>query len=471
MKNIIIKSYLLVLIAIFTSCSDFGDININPNEPTFVGTETLLTGAQRFISNVVGSDDGVLFVQHMSEITYTENSRYGAIRTDYGRWYSGPLANLQKIIKLNSDDATKGSYISGGSNQNQIGVARIMKAYFFNHVVERWGPMPYSKALNGNEVLLPAYDDESAIYADLLNELKEASSQLDGGTIVGDIIYGGDTEQWKKFANTLRAAIAIKIADVDNNLAKSTFVDAANAGLIEETLYYDYLAESSNENPWYTSFRTRTDYAISDVLVDFLTNTNDPRLFAFADPAKSSGVIVGMPYGLENSTFSPPTVSYPHSENVRGQDKDIPIISMSQIQFMMAEAVARGWMTGSAETHYNDAITLSMNAWGIVNSIEIDNFIAQPSVKYDATNWKKSIGTQKWVALFGQGYDAWTEWRRLDFPVLKVAEAPLNPSEQIPLRFMYPETELTLNSVNYNAAISKLTGGDTDGAKLWWDKF
>jgi len=331
--------------------------------------------------------------------------------------------------------------------------------------------MPYSKALMGNEILLPAYDDESVIYADLLKELKEAASQLDGGTIAGDIIFSGDTEQWKKFANTLRAAIAIKIADADGNLAKSTFTEAVSAGLIEETAYYDILAESSNENPWYTAFRTRTDYAISDVLVDFLTNTNDPRLSAFADPAKSSGVIVGMPYGLENSTFSPPTVSYPHSENVRGQDKDIPIISMAQIHFMMAEAVARGWMTGSAETHYNAAITSSMNAWGVNNISEINTFLAQPGVKYDAANWKKSIGTQKWVALYGQGYDAWTEWRRLDFPVLKIAEAPLNPSEKIPLRFMYPETEITLNMVNYNAAISKLTGGDTDGAKLWWDKF
>jgi hypothetical protein len=462
---------MFTFVAILSSCSEFGDININPNEPTFVGTKTLLTGALRSIAGVVGSPDGVLFVQHMSEITYTENSRYGAIREDYGRWYTGPLANLQKIIQLNSDEVTRASHVSGGSNQNQIGVARIMKAYFFNHAVERWGPLPYSKALKGNEILLPAYDDESIIYSDLLKELREAALQLDGGHIEGDIIFGGDTEQWKKFANTLRASIAMKIADADGNLAKSTFTDAIKAGLIHETVHYDFLPESNNENPWFSAFRTRTDYAVSDVIVDFLTGTNDPRLEAFADPAKSSGIIVGMPYGLENSTVSPPTVSYPHSDNVRGQDKDVPIISIAQVHFMMAEAVARGWITGNAETHYNAAITASMNAWGIDNSTEINNFLAQSSVKYNTSNWKKSIGTQKWVALFGQGFDAWTEWRRLDFPILKIAEAPLNPSEKIPVRFMYPETEVTLNAANYNAVVAKMNGGDTDGAKLWWDKF
>lgn len=471
MKKLIIKIFTLALVVTLPSCSDFGDINTNPNEPTFVGTETLLTSAQRSVSNVVGNYFGVLYVQQMSDITYTEDSRYGATRADYGGWYTGPLANLQKIIALNTNEATRETVLAGGSNDNQIAVARILKAYFFNHIVERWGPLPYSQALKGNEQLLPSYDDESLIYTDLLKELKEAAAQLDGGNILGDIILNGDTNEWKKFANTLRASIAIKISDADAALAKSTFLDAVSSGLITSTVYYDYLAESSNENPWYSYFRTRTDYAISDVMVAFLENTNDPRLSAFADPAKSSGTIVGMPYGLENSTFSPPTVSFPHSENVRGQDRDIPIISISQVHFMMAEAAARGWINDNPATHYNAAITESMHQWGVDNESEINNFLDQPSVKYDAATWKKSIGYQKWVALYGQGWDAWVEWRRLDFPVLKVAETPLNPSEAIPLRNMYPEIEKTLNTANYNAVIAKLNGGDTDGAKLWWDKF
>ncbi|MBK8516391.1 MAG: SusD/RagB family nutrient-binding outer membrane lipoprotein [Saprospiraceae bacterium] len=471
MKKLINKLYILTVVLFLGSCGDFGGINTNPNAPVFVGTETLLTGAQQSVSDVVGSYFGELFVQHMSDITYTEDSRYGATRLDFGGWYAGPLANLQKIINLNVSSDTKDRVLSGGSNVNQIGVARIMKAYFFNHIVERWGPLPYSQALKGSDQLLPGYDDESAIYADIIKELKEAAAQLDGGTIKGDIIFKGDTKLWKTFANTLRAQIAIKIADADATLAKATFTDAVNSGLITSTAFYDYLAESANENPWYSRFRTRTDFAISDVFVNFLTSTSDPRLASFADPAKSSGKIVGMPYGLENSSISPPTVSFPHTDNVRGQDKDIPIISMSQVNFMMAEAVARGWITGNAETHYNNAITASMNYWKITNATVISTFLAQPSVKYDAANWKKSIATQMWVSLYDQGYDAWREWRRLDFPKLKVAQAPLNPSEAIPLRNMYPETEKTLNTANYNAVIGKLTGGDTDGAKLWWDKF
>ena len=95
--------------------------------------------------------------------------------------------------------------------------------------------------------------------------------------------------------------------------------------------------------------------------------------------------------------------------------------------------------------------------------------MAQDDVRYDAGNWKKSIGMQKWIALYTQGYDAWQEWRRLDYPELSPAEAPLNPSEDIPLRNMYGSSEKTLNTANYENALNILGGEDTDGIRLWWD--
>ncbi len=453
------------------ACGDFGDLNQNPNEPTFVGTQTLLTSAQREVASVVGSAEGILYVQQMSEITYTENSRYGAVINDFNGWYSGPLENLEQIIELNSNEDTKGSVLSGGSNNNQIGVARIMKAYYFAHMVERWGPVPLSNALKGAANLAPSYDDEATIFATLFKELKEGAAQLDGGFITGDILLGGDTNEWKKFANTIRANLAMRISDVDDATAKSEFNSAVSGGIFSETFSYNYLGEAANENPWFARFRTRTDYAISNVFVDFLTNTNDPRLNSFADPAASTGTIQGMPYGLENSEYLPTDVSFPNSTYIRAQDSDIPIFSSAQIHFLHSEAAARGWTSGNAEAHYNAAIAASMNQWGITDGDAIAAFIAQDGVKYDASNWKKSIGVQKWVALYTQGYEAWAEWRRLDFPKLQVAEGPLNPSEAIPLRHMYPTSEATLNAENYNAALSKIGGTDTDGARLYWDKF
>jgi hypothetical protein len=464
-----LKIFYICLLTFFASCSDFGDTNVNPNAPEFVGTETLLTSAQLSVGSVVGANVPVLYVQHLSDITYTESSRYGDVIADFNGWYTGPLANLQQIINLNTDEETKNDVLSGGSNNNQIGVAMILQAYFYQFIVDRWGPLPFTDALKGTEILLPSYDSEQTIYMAAISMLKNAVGMLDGGTVEGDIILGGDTNEWKKFGNTLRANMALRMADVDPATGKSEFVSAVGSGILSSTVAYNYLAEAANQNPWFARFITRSDYAISDVFYNYLTATNDPRLNSFADPVKSTGVITPMPYGLENSDVNPEDVSFPNSTYVRAQDNDIPIFSEAQIHFMMAEAAARGWISDNAETHYNAAISASMNQWGISDAAAIAAFTAQDGVKYNAANWKKSIGEQKWVALFTQGYEAWAEWRRLDYPILQVAQAPLNLSEQIPARFMYPASESQLNTENYNAALSMIGGTDTDGAKLWWD--
>lgn len=464
-----LKIFYIGLLTFFASCSDFGDTNVNPNAPESVGTETLLTSAQLSISSVVGSALPVVWVQHISEITYTETSRYQDVQQAFDGWYTGPLANLQNIIDLNTNEDTKNSVLSGGSNNNQIGVAMILQGYFYQNIVDRWGPLPFTQALKGTEVLLPAYDSEETIYSGVFEMLKNGAGMLDGGSITGDIILGGDTDEWKKFANTVRAQMALRIADVDPAKAQSEFTSAVNAGLFSSTVSYNYLAEAANQNPWFARFITRSDYAISDVLYNYLVATNDPRLNSFADPVASTGTITPMPYGLENSDVNPEDVSFPNSTYVRAQDNDIPIFSAAQIKFMLAEAAARGWTSGNAETLYNEAIAASMNQWGISDAAAIAAFVAQDGVKYNAANWKKSIGEQKWVALFTQGYEAWAEWRRLDYPVLQVAQAPLNPSENIPLRWIYPASEEQLNKANYESAVSMLGGNDTDGAKIWWD--
>ena len=300
MKLYIKSIYMFLVVGLLASCGDFGDLNVNPNEPTKVGTETLLTSAQRSTSGIVGNVTTMLYVQHMSDITYTENSRYQGVIADFNGWYNGPLANLQLIIDLNSDPETASDVLSGGSNNNQIAAARIMKAFYFDHLVQRWGAVPYSEALKGVEDFSPAYDSEQSIYADIMKELNEAAGQLGDGIIFGDILFDGDTNKWKKFANTLRASIALRLSDVDGAM-KGEFTSALSSGIFTETVSYDYLEEAANQNPWFSRFVTRTDYAISDVLVDYLLETNDARLYSFADPAEESGVITAMPYGLENS--------------------------------------------------------------------------------------------------------------------------------------------------------------------------
>lgn len=465
-------------LVVFTGCGEFDDLNVDPNNPVSVQTGTLITSAQRSMSDAVGSSLGALYAQHISDIIYTEGGRYQSILADFSTWYSGPLQNLQTVIDLNTDPATSKDAAASGSNANQIAVARIMKAYFFHFLTDRWGALPYSEALKAREgIYSPKYDSQEAIYAALFTELKEAVAQMDGGAgVKGDIIFDGDMDSWKRFANTIRMNLAIRMADVNNAKAQTEFNDAISAGVIQSDVFYPYLGEANNENPWFASFRTRTDFAVSEGLVNLMKSINDPRLGKFADPTLNSAaagnpMIVGMPYGVTNPVSLPPDVSYPNSTYVKCQSCPLPIYTVAQVNFAKAEAAARGWGGGSAEDHFKAAIQASWDQWDVsYTQAEFDAYYNQAGVKWDAANWKASLGKQKWIGLFIQGYEMWAEWRRLDHPQLVVPAEPLNPSGAIPLRNIYPTTEASLNGVNYAAAVAQFLGGtDSDGVKLWWD--
>lgn len=474
MKNFIYKSLFALVLLGFAACDDFGDIDIDPNNPTRVEPATLLTNAQRTVSDVVGSALGVLYAQHMAEITYTEDSRYQSIQASHWGWYNGALQDLQRIITLNTDPDTRAAASISGPNENQIAAAKIMQLYFMHFLTDRWGPLPWSQALQAEEGLItPTFDSQEAIYDAIFQGLGEAIAMIDesAGGISGDFILGGDMAKWKQFANTIRMVAALRIADVNPSKAESEYNAAISGGVLTETLFYPYLSETANQNPWYGRFITRSDYALSEIFVNNLKDFSDPRLESFADPASTAGLgIVGMPYGLANSEFNPENVSFPSSTYVKAQNAPIAIYSLAQIKFSMAEAAARGWTSEDAETLYQEAIMASWAQWG-VGSADFDAYYAQPNVAYSADAWKEKIGYQKWVALYLQGYEAWAEYRRLDEPnqYLIVPEEPFNPSGQIPMRNIYANDIENLNPAGYDEALRLLGGSDSDGTKLWWD--
>ncbi len=471
MKKILINSLMLGAIMLFSiQCSDFEDINVDPNNTTSVAPSTLLTSSLRNIAgNVLNGTTTELYVQRMAETQYSDASRYIDINFDFNGLYTGVLADLQHIIDLNSNPETSADALSSGSNANQIAVARILKAYFFLQITDRWGPVPYTQSLQGRDNFRPSYDTQETIYRDLFKELKEAVNQIDGGAgVSGDFIFDGNMDEWKKFANTIRAKMALQISEVDPSGGQSEFTDAMNAGLIDADLMYPYLAESNNQNPWFGRFITRTDWAISDVLADYMRPSGDPRLDVYADPAPNHGEVRGMPYGIEAAGDIPNAdISFPGFPAVRGQDAPLPIFSLSQVNFMRAEAAMRGWISADVQEMYEAAIMASMNQWGVTDADAIAAFMAHESVAFDGT--MEQIMTQKWVAGYTQGYDGWADWRRTGFPTLSPAVDPLNGTE-IPVRWGYPTSERDLNGENYDAAIGLLGGEDGLGTPLWWDK-
>ncbi len=483
----------------------FAETNISPdpNVSAFPNTANLLSNALNSMADAgytgatvtgktVFNTETALYVQYLSLSQYPEPSLYSTTRASWDLWYSGPLEDLYTIVKYNTTEglASDSRVTANGSNKNQAAIARILKAYLFSIVTDRWGDVPYSQALTGTN-RIPSYDKQQAIYADLFKELKEASAQFDGGTAAtGDQLYSGNPAKWKKFANSLRMILALRLSKVDAVTGKAEFAAAYSdaAGYIStnaDNAAYKYLNNATYCSPWSNLNNGRDDYSVSDVMINYLKNTNDPRLPVYAQP-NLLGNYVGIPYGLDRNSLTSFTTDYSRigvkitgwkftgssSTLVNYNGMDGIFISASQMWFSKAEAEQKGWIgaTTDAPSSYQQAIKLSWDEWGLTYTpAQFTTYITQSTVD-PATNLAAKIGQQKWVALFPKGHEPWFEWRRTGYPALTPTPNAVNVSKQIPRRYAYPDTEIQLNPANYQAAANGLTGGDTHIARVWWDK-
>jgi hypothetical protein len=461
---------------------DFEGSNENPYQATTPVTQNLLTSALRGIAGPVNDPVGSLYAQHLGEVQYTDASRFITLNFSYGGFYTGALINLQTIIKLNTDaeTASSGTVAPGGSNANQIATARILKAYYFFNITNRWGDIPYTEALKQGENLTPKFDKQADIYADLFKELKEAVAQFDGGaTVKGDIFLSGNIARWKLFANSLRLIMALRMSKIDPAKGKAEYLDALNAGVIAtstQDFKYAFLNETANQNAWYARYLTRFDYAISKPLLDYMLALTDPRIPAFADkPTNGNANYVGMPYGLAVTTGIPNnSVSY-IGTNLRKQNSPENILVAAHVLFSMAEAEKLGWNAGNAPNdvkaaeYYLKGIEQSMRQYGVYTDLDFATYTAQVGVAYVPADAIKLISEQRWIALYLNGFEAWNEWKRTGFPVLSPGPAPLNNGGQIPRRQGYTTAERDLNSANYQSVLST-QGPDELSTRMWWDK-
>ncbi|MRX68791.1 Starch-binding associating with outer membrane [Flavobacterium resistens] len=466
--------YTTLIALTLSSCNDtLDDINANPNATEtplapYLLTGTLKQGADLYWGDGNNFNSSLLFVQHWAKIQYTEPDRYDVSNTSFtSLWntgYATLITDLNTIIKFPDAQA----------NSNYKGIALTLRSWTFLLLTDAYGSIPYKEA--GLKVT-PAYNTQKEVYTGLLDDLKQAQSLLNtaNGAVTGDLVYKGEISKWKKLVNSLRLRIALRISDREPALAKQAAIDATSdaGGLISsnaDTFKFTYIS-SPQQNPASAWFETRDDFRISKTLVDKLYELSDPRLPVYAQlPSDASvGKYVGGANGLSNSDANSQgfaKTSKPGTYFLTSASPAV-IASYSETLFNLAEAVARGYISGDAEQYYKNAITASFNQFGITDATAISNYLNQATVKYDATNYAKSIGTQKWIAFYGQGLDAFTEWRRLDYPVLKAGPATVLDGK-IPSRFFYPGTEQSLNGDSYQAAVAG-QGKDLLTTKLWFD--
>ncbi len=468
------------LLVVASSCKldDFGDINKNPNSISVPVTSALLTNALFDFDtpSATGSLRTGLYCQYFSETQYTETSLYSIPQVAWDGTYAGSLYDLQNIINSNTDASTAAYAALNGSNNNQIALARILKAYRFLTMTDQWGDMPVSEALQG--IVKPKYDTQQEIYNLLFKELKEAIAQFDGGAVPkGDIVHSGNLTRWRKFANTLRMVMALRLSKVDPTTGKTQFLDAlaSSGGVIEANEDNTSITYPGGtyKNPWFNLYDGRKDYAVSDVFANIMTTNADPRISVMAQ-TNSKGEVVPFPYGLTRDDAI--TYANGHSDysfilasSLRQANSTSYVLTASHAYLARAEAAQLGWTTENAKDMYSKGIEMSWKQWGVFDQAKFNTFIASGTVSLD-TNPLTKIQLQRYVAFYPNGLMGWSEWRRTGVPALTPTSKATNASKLIPRRFVYGANEATLNGDNFKAAVGRLTGGDTQDSKVWWDK-
>lgn len=479
-----IKLLVVALLGLLTmnGCSDFDDINVDPNNPSKPETRFMFTYACKsvykfaYIANY--NPWTQLFPQYLSERQNIQYSNFSITDFNTGPYYYEYIKNLETIIKLNTDEATRNeaNVSQLGSTNNQIAVSRTLRAYYYMHLTDILGMLPYSEALKGDDNLFsPKYDTQEFIYEDLDKELTEAYAQFDeGGTLdkVYDILYEGDIAKWKKLNASLRMMMAIKLSDVAPEVGKARFAKAyADGGMTDnsEKLEYKFLLETANQNPLYDNIVVggRKDFAPSKTLLDQLLAYNDPRIEAYAIP-NSKGEYAGVPFGILQSDIVNYTDMAFFTEDFYKQNTPIVIISPSHILLIEAEAAVRGWINANAEDLYKAGIKASFDQYGLGD--KLDTYCAQADIAFTGSDAQKieKIGMQRWLANYMQdGVEAWSDWRRLNVPNF-LKPGPSATITHIPYRRVYYPDDYNTNKDNYQIAIDA-QGADDFDTRVWWD--
>lgn len=477
MKKVILL-ILIPVIYMMTGCiKDIEDYNVDTKKPSVVEAEPLVANAMKGMNdwmNSVNVNTNVFrfYVQHITATQYLDEPRYDMVTRTipqalWNGMYVSTLADLKEAKRI----ITANTILSANDKANQLAMIDLLQVYAYSILVNTFGDIPYTEALDV-ENLQPKFDDAKTIYKDLLTRVTTSTAALNtsaAGFGSSDLIYGGNVTKWVKFGNSLRLKLAMVMADEDAALATSNVkAAAADASKLivanADNALFKYLSSKPNNNPLSNDvppLSSRKDFVAANTLVDYMKGLNDGRLGSFFSK-NGSGEFAGGVYGFVNaydkfSTFSSKVIATTFAGNM---------LDAAEVNFLLAEAVERGMLSGSAEQYYNNAITASYEYWG---ATDVATYLAQPSVSYATATgtWKAKIGNQKWIALYNRPYDAWTSWRHLDAPTLTPPSAPNVGA--IPVRLIYPIVENSLNKASIEAAATKI-GGDKSSTKLWWDK-
>lgn len=530
MKNIKNKLGIVLLVLLpLISCDtdELHDLNINPQAVSEIDLNFIFTAAQlgtasggaagdnRFIDWRTNIGMGSYLIQHLAVAgggispgdKYTEN--FESNNAPFEFFYGDALKNISEVIRQTGP----GGY-DEGNKVNLRQAARIMRVLNFHRLTDFYGAVPYFEALQGMEgVYFPAYDPQSAIYADMLKELEEATAALDpsapdAGFSSADLVYNGDIAKWKRFGYSLMLRLAMRASNVAPQMADEYVTKAVAGGVMQSNADNFLVPMSEGPSLWinqngisrafYPGDGGQPSY-LSKTLVDFLKGNAttaaevDPRLMIISggiatwtanewnpintNPLEQKGMPNGYDAGqLEAIEGGPVDQQTTYSRiNFLLLQRDDPYMLMNyaEAELLQAEAIERGigTVSGTAEGHYEAGVRGAMQMYTpfdpslTVSDDRVDAYLALHPYGVEKPALEM-IGEQLWVSKFLNWWEAWSDWKRTGYPVLTPTNHPSNVTQgQIPRRLRYPAQEAASNA-NFASGSTK---PDTFTTRVWWD--
>jgi len=476
-------SYFFLLVTVsFSACKDFEELQLDPNRTTQATPDLLLTNIETTAFNRIDLSAALASRYLVFTDGVSLNQYYGWQRASYETYN-----NLRQVVKL-EEEATR------LQRPVYLALAKFFRSYYILDLTQTFGDVPYSEALAGSAgAFTPVYDKQEDIYLRVLTDLQEANTLLTSnqGTIAGDVVYQGDITKWKKLVNSLTLRVLMSLSKKENNAqlrVKQRFQEivsnpgqypifTSNADNAQLT-FYDL---ADNRYPTYNSNDLQTAYYLDESFVKLLQGYGDPRLFTMADPAPQH---TNLPETNVNA-YAGVKGSDPLDVNARrvvaGEASKIdaryynnPVnepsvaIGYPEVQFILAEAVVRGWIDADANVFYKNGIEASMQFYK-VEQAAITTYLAQPDLQLTPGDELAAILTQKYIAYFlNSGWQSFYEQRRTGLPGFDVSGTGVLNQGQIPKRWMYPENEFDLNQTNAEAAIARqYPEGDNINGTMW----
>ena len=506
MKTIFKYLWIVLLLGYSTSCDqNFDDLNTNKvnatnidamfqinqaiisSSPSSFGILVYEVGA---VQQVISPNSGVL-----TGSNFNQDNR-ASTQSNWQQYYRNVIKNTKDALNRIKDDPARG---------NLVQMARIIQAYSFMVLTDTYGAIPYRQAGAGfsDQVYFPEYDPQDFIYTEIIKELESATAALSatGRIETADVLYAGDVEKWRKFGYSIMLRAGMRIAKANATLGQQTVAKAVAGGVITTNIDNAMVRHDANyANPAGNTLNATeaANFYLTEPFVNFLKNSNDPRLRSIAvryvgatsgptqttaiqsfDPA----VQIGMPMGNDNAGAVAAAASlglasfYDFSQVDRRRMMKLTspnfLVTASQSLLLMAEARQMGWITtGTVQDYFQQGIRAHMVQMAQydpameIAPADIEAYISANPIA-DATALRQ-INEQYWISSFMNGPEAFANFRRSGFPAL--APNPYPGREVLFInRLTYPNSEISVNSENVQAAISA-QGADNLETKVWWHK-